>query len=294
MKRLALENILDLDAYESVREAYRERVIAHKNRRRVSVGPQVSLVFEDRETLRYQIQEMARVERTHDAKKVQIELDVYNALIPDAGQLSATLFIEIPELDRIQPELDRLVGIDEHVSLVVDGFAAEPISARFDPRQMEEDRISAVHYIRFSLSPEQVAAWKAGAPSQLRIDHANYAHATALAPETRSSLARDLAGDPVVLLHPEELEQAQTTGSTVVFESERVRVRRLPADRILVESVAPQISLLDADAELLAELLAVAQQQARKLQEQTGSVRLHLDLLVSEPGLLRLELTPLR
>lgn len=298
MKPLALEDILDLDAYATIRDTYRARVIAHKNQRRVSVGPQVSVVFEDRETLRYQVQEMTRVEHTTDAEKIQIEIDVYNELMPDEGQLSATLFIEIPELEKIQPELDRLVGIDEHVSLLVEGFEAEPVPARFDERQMEEDRISAVHYIRFTLSHAQVEAWKAGTAAQLRIDHANYTHATALPPETLSSLARDLADDPVVLLQPEDLRPAPAAGSDVVFENERVRARRIAApgriERIIVEAVAPQISLVDADGELLAELMEIAQRLARELQEQSGDVRVRLDLLAGEPGQLRLELTPLR
>jgi hypothetical protein len=132
----------------------------------------------------------------------------------------------------------------------------------------------------------------------LRIDHANYTHATVLPPETLSSLARDLADDPVVLLQPDDLRPAPAAGSDVVFENERVRARRIAApgriERIIVEAVAPQISLVDADGELLAELMEIAQRLARELQEQSGAVRVRLDLLAGEPGQLRLELTPLR
>ncbi|MEE2672211.1 MAG: DUF3501 family protein [Myxococcota bacterium] len=298
MKPLALEDILDLDTYAAIRDAYRARVIAHKNRRRVSVGPQVSVVFEDRETLRYQIQEMTRVERATDSEKVQIEVDVYNELMPGERQLSATLFIEIPDLEKVQPELDRLIGIDEHVSLLVEGFEGEPIAARFDMRQMEEDRISAVHYIRFTLSREQVEAWTAGAPAELRIDHGNYAHATALSRETLASLARDLGNDPVVLLQPREMRRARAESSDVVFENERVRARRIAApetvERIIVEAREPHTSLIDADGELLAELMSVAQRLAREMQERSVGARVRLDLLAAEPGQLRLELTPSR
>ena len=298
MKRLTLEDILDVDAYALARETYRARVIAHKNQRRMSVGPQVSLVFEDRETLRYQIQEMTRIENTRDPEKVQIELDVYNELIPEAGQLSATLFIEIPDLDKIQSELDRLVGIDEHVALIVAGFEAQPVFARFDERQMEADRISAVHYIRFTLPADQLEAWQAGAGARLRLDHAHYAHESELTPETRASLARDLANEPAVLLQPEEIQQASAACPDVILETPRVRARRMPSagtlERIVVEAVAPQASLIDAAPELLAELLSVAQRLARELQERSGGVRLRLDLLAGESGQLRLELTTLR
>lgn len=298
MKRLGLEDILDLDAYAVVREAYRARMIAHKNQRRVSVGPQVSLVFEDRETLRYQIQEMTRIENTRDPEKIQLEIDVYNELMPDAGQLSATLFIEIPELDKIQSELERLVGIDEHVALIVTGFESQPIFARFDDRQMEADRISAVHYIRFTLPAEPLEAWRSGAEARVRLDHAHYTHETKLTPETHSSLARDLANEPTVLLQPEEIQQARTASPDVLLETPRVRAQRMPStgslERIVVEAVSPQASLIDADAELLAELLRVAQQLARELQERSGGVRLQLDLLANESGQLRLELSTLR
>lgn len=303
MKPLALEDILGLDAYAGVRDTYRARVIAHKKRRRISVGPQVSVVFEDRETLRYQIQEMTRVEHTTDPEKIQLEVDVYNELMPAEGQLSATLFIEIPELEKIQPELDRLVGIDEHVSLLLEGFEADPIPARFDQRQMEEDRISAVHYIRFTLPPEQVEAWQAGAGARIRIDHRNYGHDAVLGPEIRSSLARDLEGESVVLLEPdllgpESARRARAHEPALILETARVRVRRLSPtgapERIVVEAVAPRVSLVAADAELLTELFETAQRLARELQARAGGARVRLDLLADEPGQLRLELTALR
>ena len=298
MKHLGLEDILDVDVYALARETYRARVIAHKNQRRVSVGPQVSLVFEDRETLRYQIQEMTRIENTRDPEKIQIELDVYNELMPETGQLSATLFIEIPDLDKIQSELDRLVGIDEHVALIVAGFETQPIFARFDERQMETDRISAVHYIRFTLPAEQLEAWQAGAEARLRLDHAHYAYESELTPETRMNLARDLANEPAVLLQAEEAGQARAACPDVILETPRVRARRMPTagtvERIVVEALSPQVSLVDAEPELLAELMRVAQQLARELQERSGGVRLQLDVLAGESGRLRLELTTLR
>jgi len=298
MKRLELEDILDVDAYALVRDGYRARIIAHKNQRRVSVGPRVSLAFEDRETLRYQIQEMTRIENTRDPEKVQIELDVYNELIPEAQQLSATLFIEIPDLEEIQQELDRLLGIDEHVALIVAGFEAQPTFARFDDRQMEADRISAVHYIRFTLPPEQVEAWQDGAEVRLRIDHAHYEYEAQLTAETRASLARDLADSPAVLLAPEEFQQARSARPDILLETPRVRARRIPTagnvDRIVVEAVSASASFVDTEPEVLAELMQVGQQLARELRERSGGVRLQLDTLAGESGRLRLELTTLR
>jgi hypothetical protein len=297
MQPLSLDDILDIDAYEQVRPEYRARVIAHKKRRRVGVGPQVSLVFEDRETLRYQIQEMTRVERTTDPKKVQIEVDVYNELVPGENELSATLFIEIPELDQVQPALDRLIGIDEHVALLV-GAEGDPVPARFDDRQMEEDRISAVHYIRFSLSPGQAEAFRTGPAPRLRIDHEHYAHETTLDPEARASLAMDLAGATPQLLDSEEVRRARASGPDTLVETGRVRARRLSPpgapERIVVEPVRPAISLEDAEGALLAELFEVTRQVARDLRERAGSARVRLDLLTGDAGAVRFEITALR
>ena len=113
MKPLSASDIAGLAEYEALRPAYREAVIAHKRPRRVPVGDKVTLVFEDRETLRFQIQEMLRIERTSRHQDVQHELDTYNELLPGERQLSATLFVEITDRDQIRSELDRLIGIDE-------------------------------------------------------------------------------------------------------------------------------------------------------------------------------------
>ncbi len=133
MKPLTLDEILDLDRYEEIRDVYRRRVIAHKRDRRIAVGERVGIVFEDRETLRYQVQEMIRIERIRAAEKVQNELDTYNELMPGEDELSATLFIEVPDLKQVRAELDRLIGIDEHVALILgEGHDEETIPARFD------------------------------------------------------------------------------------------------------------------------------------------------------------------
>lgn len=295
MRPLALADILDLDAYERVRPDYRQRVLAHKRDRRIAVGPQVTLLFEDRETLRYQIQEMTRVEQTTRPDKVQLEIDVYNDLIPGPDELSATLFIEIPDLDQIQPALDRLVGIDEHVSLVLG--EDERIPARFDTRQMEEDRISAVHYLRFSLTPEQAERFRSGPPPRLRIDHPHYAHETELSEDKRASLARDLSDETPVLLDVEAARDGTSERMETLIETPTVRAIRHSGpggrERFVVAPVRGDLSLAEADPALLAELFEVSQRVARELQGRAEQVRVRLDGLAGEAGDLRFEITAL-
>ena len=204
MRPLAREEIVPLAAYGGVRDAFRSAVIAHKRDRRVAVGPSVTLVFEDRETLRFQVQEMLWVERIAEPERVQHELDVYNELMPGVRELSATLFVEITEPGRIRAELDRLVGIDEHVALVLGRGAGErALRARFDAKQMDEDRISAVQYIRFALDEAAVAAFaEPESHAALRISHPNYAHEAELQGAVRASLVAGLRSDPHSLVPP--------------------------------------------------------------------------------------------
>ena len=191
MKPLDESDLLDLTGYERTRETFRTQVMAHKRHRRIAVGPQLTFVFEDRLTVRFQVQEMLRTERIVDEDKIQAELDVYNELIPRANELSATLMIEIPDRDRIREMLDRLVGIDEHVLLEIGGGE---LRGGFDAKQFEEDRISAVQYVRFTLGPELARSFAdPTVPAALRVDHAAYTHATPLTGEVRASLIRDLA-----------------------------------------------------------------------------------------------------
>jgi hypothetical protein len=192
VKHLTAEDLLDLTGYEQTREEFRGRVIAHKTDRRVGVGPSLTFVFEDRLTVRFQLQEILRTERTVLPEKIQGELDAYNELIPGEHELSATLMIEIPDPAKVRPMLDRLIGIDEHVALEVDGRA---VRASFDPKQFEEERISAVQYVRFPLGPELGARFAdPSVPAVLRVDHLEYQHVTSLEGNARASLARDLKG----------------------------------------------------------------------------------------------------
>jgi hypothetical protein len=188
---VTLDDIVGLDRYEATRDEVRRGVIALKQHRRVAVGPEVTFVFENHATMLFQIQEMLRAERITDLDAVREELDVYNALLPLPGQLSATMLIEITEETKIAERLLQLVGIDEAVRFEVEGAA---VAGEFEPGRSKEDKISAVQYVRFSFPPALRRAFIGGqVPVQLCIDHASYrAHAT-IDGATRRSLAQDLA-----------------------------------------------------------------------------------------------------
>ncbi len=191
MKPLERSDLLDLVAYEKARDAILARTIARKIPRRIPVGDRLTFVFENRDTVFFQVQEMLRVERTVHDDKIQAELDVYNELIPGAHELSATLLIEIPDRREVRRELDRLIGIDEHVFLRV-GDAR--VQAAFDPKQFEEERISAVQYVRFPLGPALAARFADPAVSvELSVEHPSYRAATPITGAARASLAADLA-----------------------------------------------------------------------------------------------------
>jgi len=200
---LTLADIEDLRAYERDRDDYRRQVIELKRRRRVSVGPIVSLVFENRETMRSQIQEMARAERMVSDDLVQKELDVYNALIPEPGELSATLFIELTGDQALRNWLPRLVGIEHSVILWLPGPGAGPPGApggepvRAVPEAAHADALTrpeitaSVHYLRFALDPAQVERFAAG-PVRLAIDHPEYQAEALLSDEAVAELLTDL------------------------------------------------------------------------------------------------------
>jgi Protein of unknown function (DUF3501) len=198
-RALTLEDIEDLRAYERGRAEYRARVIDLKRRRRVAVGPIVSLVFENRDTVRSQVQEMARAEHMISDEQIQTELDVYNALIPEPGELSATLFVELTDDEALRHWLPRLVGIERAVVLRVgpgaasgggDATLAVPEAAHEEALTRPEITAS-VHYLRFALDPAQVERFAAG-PAVLGVEHPAYAERTELGDEVRAELLTDL------------------------------------------------------------------------------------------------------
>jgi hypothetical protein len=192
MDTLQLKNIKPLSEYEPIRKEFRERIIALKKRRRVSLGDRMTLVFENRDTILFQIQEMMRVEHIYDDQKIQDELDAYNPLIAGAGELSATLFIEITESERIKEILDGLQGINDGRSVFIE-LGPDRIYGQFEEGHSKEDKLSAVHYVRFQFSPEQQASFRNNAtPAALVADHPNYRARTPLNTEIRQELAKDL------------------------------------------------------------------------------------------------------
>ena len=197
--KLTLDDIADLRAYEREREQFRDHIIALKRRRRIPVGPVITLVFENRDTVRFQIQEMARAERMLTDEAIQVELDIYNPLIPAAGQLAATMFLELTSKAELEEWLPKLVGIERAVELRIAGADGHPIVVPCTPEAAHEAQLTreevtaSVHYVYFELAPEQVEAVAAGDVS-LAVRHPQYDHATALGAETVAELLTDLRG----------------------------------------------------------------------------------------------------
>ncbi len=194
---LALSDILDTRAYERERAALRSEVTALKRLRRVAVGPLVTVVFENRTTMRFQVQEMARAERMSSDAQIQAELDVYNPLIPGPGELSLTMFIELTSEGELREWLPKLVGVERAVELRLGdaaGRAAETVPAVVDTHheaQLTREEVTAsVHYVRFALDARQQARFVDG-PAFLALDHPAYRHEAALSEATRRSIASD-------------------------------------------------------------------------------------------------------
>jgi hypothetical protein len=190
MKKVVLDDILGFSAYEKVRQEFRQAIIEKKKSRRVAVGDKISLVFENRDTVIFQIQEMLRAERITDLDKIREEIAVYNELLPGAGELSATMFLEIENQTHLRDDLLKFRGIDEAVALQVGDHA---VRGRFEEGRSKEDKISAVQYVRFSLSGPVRDAFLTGAQAELRIDHPNYQASARLNADQQKSLAADLA-----------------------------------------------------------------------------------------------------
>ena len=192
MATIARDSLLTLEAYAKQREAFRARVLAHKRDRSVPLGPHVTLIFEDELTVRYQIQEMLRIERTFDEDGILAELEAYGPLIPDGTNLKATMMIEFEEPEQRRLELARLKGIERCVYLQVAGHARVGAIADEDLERENEQKTSAVHFLRFEFDAGALAALRAGAALALGVDHPEYRQRIdALPPEVRASLMRD-------------------------------------------------------------------------------------------------------
>jgi hypothetical protein len=192
---LTLADVLDLRAYERVREEYRARVIARKRLRRVALGPIMTLVFESVDTVRFQIQEMARVEKILTDEAIQVELDIYNRLLPQVGELSATLFIELTSDASLREWLPKLVGIERALGMVLGEDVVPSVPEETHAAALVRDTITpAVHYLRFAFTPAQVEAFAALDDVALVARHPAYEERTVLSDPVRAELLGDLRG----------------------------------------------------------------------------------------------------
>jgi len=190
---ISRDSLLTLEAYARQREAFRARVLTHKRHRTVHVGPHVTLIFEDELTIRYQIQEMLRIERTFDEEGIRAELEAYTPLIPDGTNLKATMMIEFEDPEQRKVELEHLKGIERSVYLQVGGARIFAIADE-DLERENEKKTSAVHFLRFEFDPATVTALRSGAAMAVGIDHPRCSERIErLPPEVVASLMRDFA-----------------------------------------------------------------------------------------------------
>jgi hypothetical protein len=193
MRKIAFVEVKNIYEYEKVRDDIRRRVIDLKRARRVPVGDHLSFLFENRDTVLFQIQEMCRAERIVDDDRVQEEIDVYNELIPGPGELSATLMIEIEEKERIPNLLHRYMGIDSGDHVWIQVGREHAISGQFEAGRSKEDKLSAVHFVRFRFGAEAIRDFRTQEVF-LVVDHPHARARVKLSEATRESLLEDLAG----------------------------------------------------------------------------------------------------
>lgn len=192
-RALTAADLMPLEQYARERATFRNRVIEHKRQRTVAVGPNVTLLFEDRLTIQYQVQEMLRVERIFEPEGIADELAAYNPLIPDGSNFKATLLIEFPEVRERQQALAALKGIEDRVYIEVPGAGRAYAIADEDLERENETKTSAVHFTRFELDAKARAEVAAGGALKIGIDHPAYAHEVVLSAAQRAALAADLA-----------------------------------------------------------------------------------------------------
>jgi hypothetical protein len=196
MRKVELAEVKNIYEYEKIRDDFRKYIIELKKRRRISVGDRVTLVFENHDTVLFQIQEMMRAERMVDDDEIKFEVETYNQLIPEKDELSATLFIEVDDPKLLRPVLDSFIGLDrgKHVYLQIGD--KHKIYAQFEEGHSKEDRISAVHFIKFKFTPEQINDFKDFRNEvKLVIDHPNYKAEAVVSDEMRQELIKDFDSD---------------------------------------------------------------------------------------------------
>ena len=198
MKKIELSDVKNILEYEREREQYRDRIIETKKKRRIAVGDLITFVFENRDTVLFQIQEMVRAERIIEPAKIQEEIDVYCELLPGQDELSATMFIEISESSLIRPTLEKLLGLTRPGTVRLEIGGSHKIDGQIEGGREEEaaGRLSAVQYVKFRLSRGQLESFIGGdEPVALVVDHPNYRARTQIAAETLAALRTDLKQD---------------------------------------------------------------------------------------------------
>jgi hypothetical protein len=191
MNKVAPSEILDIAQYEKARDEFRRRIIGLKKNRRLPVGPMVTFVFENHDTILFQIQEMMRAERIVDDDAIRREIDTYNQLLPDENELAATMLIELPDGAQIREEITKFHGVNTSEATYV-RVGDERVPGVFDAGQSDDRRISAVQYVRFRFSDAQREAFVTGAsPARLVIDHPKYRHEALISGAVREELAKD-------------------------------------------------------------------------------------------------------
>ncbi len=190
--RITPESLMGLEAYSKYRKAHKPDVMAHRKLRSVALGEHITLQFESETTIRYQIQEMLRIEKIFEEEGINQEIEAYAPLLPDGSNWKATMLIEYPDVNERKRELARLIGVEDRMFVEVEGMARVYAIADEDLDRENDEKTSAVHFVRFELTPAMCAAVKAGAGVKLGCDHTNYPAHTIIAPETLASLAGDL------------------------------------------------------------------------------------------------------
>ncbi len=193
MNKLQAGDLMTLEAYAKARPEMRQRVIAHKKDRTVALGEHITLLFEDDVTVRYQVQEMLRVERIFEEDGIRDELDAYNPLIPDGSNWKATLLIEYPDVEERRVMLARLKGVEDRVWVQVEAHERISAIADEDLERENDEKTSSVHFLRFELTPLMKTALAGGARLAMGVDHADYSVGIEVPPESRTALLRDLA-----------------------------------------------------------------------------------------------------
>ncbi len=192
MTTITRDSLMTLEAYAKHRKAHKADIIAHRRRRSVALGEHMTLQFEDEQTIRYQIQEMLRVEKIFEEEGIQGEIDAYAPLVPDGSNWKATMLIEYPDPHERKRELARLIGVEDRLFVEVEGHPRVYAIADEDLDRETEEKTSSVHFVRFEFTPAAREAVRAGASVKLGCDHTNYPAHLTIAPETLALLAGDL------------------------------------------------------------------------------------------------------